>query len=437
MENQHLECPVCFRDNFNSSDALSNHVQTHFSDNETLAASSSARERNPGNQDRAPTIEEQLRERRNRISALRQPAAQSTSVKQKSQNSDQVLLDIDEFRMENDRQIALRLAREEEDLAFAKSLQEQDSVIIISDEEDATTSVNHHEDNFAASTSADSFASNSAMQMDVFQGKNADSGYTCTWGLISRISQILREDDRTETFLLADEFAHFASDPEDYGWSCGYRNAQMLISAMLSIPRCKEQWRARLGSCFVPSILYLQQLMQQAWNAGWDPQGNTEHRGEIIGSKNWLGPIDLYSMLMNLGIECQITFFVHATSREGPHPELFRWCQEHFANRSNRNVLPIYLQHAGHSRTIAGIEVMKNGGQNFIIFDPSTKKEKARNTTIGKGKWLGYHFRRSLSTVNKARYEVLHLTGNILTPAEIERCKQSSRSGVRGVRKVS
>lgn len=34
---------------------------------------------------------------------------------------------------------------------------------------------------------------------------------------------------------------------------------------------------------------------------------------------------------------------------------------------------PLYLQHQGHSRTVVGIEVLKTGKRNLILFDPGRR----------------------------------------------------------------
>lgn len=281
-------------------------------------------------------------------------------------------------------------------------------------------------------SSSDSFTFNPSMKMEIFGDKNADSGFTCSFNLVNRIVTAMTADSRVDKFKICGDFAHFASDPEDYGWSCGYRNAQMLLSAIMSIPSLKEQLQIKLEGIYVPSILYLQQLMQQAWNAGWDPQGNMEHRGGIIGSKNWLGPVDLYSMLMNMGVECKIVCFVHDSDREGPHPELFLWAETYFSDSKKTYIPPLYLQHAGHSRTIAGTEIRKNQDRYYIIFDPSTKKEKVRAAGAGDLRWLNDNFLRSFGSVSKSRYELLYVTGRVLSSGELERAKQQSRSGVNG-----
>jgi lipid A disaccharide synthetase len=54
---------------------------------------------------------------------------------------------------------------------------------------------------------------------------------------------------------------------------------------------------------------------------------------------------------------------------------LFKFVREYFESEtiSGRFVHPIYLQHQGHSRTIAGIEMNTNDKENLIIFDPGTR----------------------------------------------------------------
>jgi Peptidase family C78 len=41
------------------------------------------------------------------------------------------------------------------------------------------------------------------------------------------------------------------------------------------------------------------------------------------------------------------------------------------------DLAPLYFQHSGHSRTIVGIEHLKSGKINLLIFDPSHKPSQA------------------------------------------------------------
>lgn len=57
------------------------------------------------------------------------------------------------------------------------------------------------------------------------------------------------------------------------------------------------------------------------------------------------------------------------------------WIQSYFtpnitSNQKNvyiTNRPPLYLQHQGHSRTVVGIELLKSGKRNLILFDPGRR----------------------------------------------------------------
>ncbi|OBZ86262.1 Zinc finger with UFM1-specific peptidase domain protein, partial [Choanephora cucurbitarum] len=63
------------------------------------------------------------------------------------------------------------------------------------------------------------------------------------------------------------------------------------------------------------------------------------------------------------------------------HHELMDWIQSYFSAdiRSGHQTVyitdrpPLYLQHQGHSRTVIGIELLKSGKRNLIMFDPGRR----------------------------------------------------------------
>lgn len=70
---------------------------------------------------------------------------------------------------------------------------------------------------------------------------------------------------------------HYASSYGDRGWGCGYRNAQMLISSLLTHTGYNERlyklWQnQKPPRSSVPSISRLQSLIEQAWSQGFDIQ---------------------------------------------------------------------------------------------------------------------------------------------------------------------
>lgn len=88
-------------------------------------------------------------------------------------------------------------------------------------------------------------------------------------------------------------------------------------------------------------------------------------------------------MLAYLGIRSTIIDFHHP----GPkrlHQDLMNWIQSYFMESTTKyqenhktvyitNRPPLYLQHQGHSRTVVGIEILKSGKRNLIMFDPGRR----------------------------------------------------------------
>ena len=139
-----------------------------------------------------------------------------------------------------------------------------------------------------------------------------------------------------------------------------------------------------------------------------------------------------------MGIECQIICFVHTHRFAGPHPQLFDWATRYFANSDQEPVLPVYLQHEGHSQTIIGIEHRKaNNERHLLMFDPGVKSARMRQTGGNENRWLDDTVRRAVGRVAKPSYEMLLFTGNLLAGEDLERAKAKSRNGIAGQRFVS
>jgi len=92
------------------------------------------------------------------------------------------------------------------------------------------------------------------------------------------------------------------------------------------------------------------------------------------------------SRITNLMIRCLVHDF---DFRKPPFSgSLIKYVEEYFkcpppqsTNTSTSckvtDLAPLYFQHSGHSRTIVGIEHLKSGKINLLIFDPSHKPSQA------------------------------------------------------------
>lgn len=104
-----------------------------------------------------------------------------------------------------------------------------------------------------------------------------DDGSSVTRGLVSRIRAMSMNSQNVVRTLTCTCVDHYASSYGDRGWGCGYRNAQMMISSLLTHTGYNERlyklWQnQKPPRSSVPSISRLQQLIEQAWSHGFDVQ---------------------------------------------------------------------------------------------------------------------------------------------------------------------
>jgi hypothetical protein len=121
-------------------------------------------------------------------------------------------------------------------------------------------------------------------QRSIFTNPDADSGFSCTFDVMRTVRRNTMDDPRVTYIHLSATCGHFSSDSEDHGFSCGYRNAQVLISAMFNFPALRRRLVEELGGMYVPSIAKLQALIERGWRDGWDPIGFQEHKGKLVGT---------------------------------------------------------------------------------------------------------------------------------------------------------
>ncbi|KAF9099774.1 hypothetical protein BGX27_000532 [Mortierella sp. AM989] len=235
-----------------------------------------------------------------------------------------------------------------------------------------------------------------------------------TPGLITKAKMLLnisKAQGITKQAYLADPSVVFIQgDKSDRGWGCGYRNLQMMLSYVVNHTSTHEdkEYRknrtaeARSLSNPIPTIAELQQQLDFAWKNGFDPQGAKQLKGEIIGTKKWIGTTDVWSILSSLGIRCSILDFHTPTGPKGTHPAMIAAIYNYFCTptwlpleapemasfyeyvqlESEQRIIqtakpPLYIQHQGHSRTVIGIEVLTTGELNLLIFDPGRWLHKA------------------------------------------------------------
>lgn len=203
----------------------------------------------------------------------------------------------------------------------------------------------------------------------------------------------------------------------DSTWGCGYRNIQMLLSAVRHVKdyqiilssQSDLNPPASPGQSYyphtppknyiddevvdIPSIKTCQIIIEKAWKLGFDPEGAQQFSQKLVGKKKWIGTTEAYVAFTSLGIRARIIDFPRPTGPKGTHIGLTSWIREYFhgrevAGNENHNLfqeimsskgnaikltnkLPLYLQHSGHSQTVVGFEMDAKGRENLLIYDPA------------------------------------------------------------------
>ncbi|XP_070568817.1 zinc finger-containing ubiquitin peptidase 1-like isoform X2 [Ptychodera flava] len=225
---------------------------------------------------------------------------------------------------------------------------------------------------------------------------------------------------------------HYGSTYGDKGWGCGYRNLQMLLSSMLH----EDQYKDKVfnGRDTIPSIPKLQQLIESAWEKGFDTAGSQQLGGKVFNTRKWIGATEVVAMLSSLYVRCTLIDFHHPTADDGTHPDMFAWVKRYFDEGSRHgytqtNKTPLYLQHEGHSRTIIGYEQLKDGSMKLLLFDPGQPTKTMKEFLSGHITGQTMRFLRKPLTYMKSRqYQIVSVDG-ILSERDYQRSKviQSER----------
>lgn len=217
-------------------------------------------------------------------------------------------------------------------------------------------------------------------------------------------------------------------------WSCGFRNLQMMLTALLPLlPGCHSFFR-RLhdssigGDAFaIPSVFQLQQLLERCWRDGFDVRGARHYGNQVVGRASKIGAVEVANAMAYAGVDATIVQFVKCRESRELLPG---FCDAYFSKKlgrerccscggdvlgtSNGNrsrvmaqellqmaisnahkpqscpcpVLPLYLQWEGHSVTVVGVERNDFGlVKNLLVFDPmkvgSRVKDALKRKQVG------------------------------------------------------
>lgn len=258
-------------------------------------------------------------------------------------------------------------------------------------------------------------------QMSESQVTGVDDGVSCTKGIISSLRKYYQQQSKNKDVWLCSDLDHYSGSFGDTGWGCGYRNLQMMLSALAKEPKYQSflygDYKVKNGR--VASIKKLQQLIEHAWQNGFDRQGAEQLGWKLVDTKKWIGATEIVALLSSLKFKCRMVDVRSPSGQQQAHPKMFQWIRDYFKRKDRHEFRsPLYLQHQGHSRTVIGVEEShQNGNITLLVFDPACSKAhmeklKDRPTAV-----LAQPLRKYLSSMTKDQYQIVAVVG-ILTESE-------------------
>ncbi|KRT79699.1 Peptidase [Oryctes borbonicus] len=268
--------------------------------------------------------------------------------------------------------------------------------------------------------------------LDLKQAESSgiDDGSSVTKGLVPKIRALSTNTQNVSRTLLCTSVDHYASSYGDRGWGCGYRNAQMLISSLLTHTGYNERlykiWQnQKPPRSSIPSISRLQTSIEHAWCLGFDLQGSEQLGSRLVNTRKWIGATEVLTLLSFCKIKCQLVDFHRPTGVGGTHPELFGWVLKYFENSVGGEFTPpLYLQHQGHSRTIMGVEVHRDGTIILLVLDPShSPQQMAQFSDTNTGPAALRLLRKSEASMKARQYQIVAVVGTIDSEAQYQQSK--------------
>jgi hypothetical protein len=228
-------------------------------------------------------------------------------------------------------------------------------------------------------------------------------------GIVSHLQRIAATDTRILKLNMCHPATMFCGiDIGDLGWGCGYRNMQMLLSAVYASQNTSES--PHIEKC-IPSILELQQSIEAAWTAGFDIEGAGQLSHKLLKTRKWIGTTEVYALMSFWGYDVELL------QLEGQDAGLkvLLYCKEYF--ESAEQPLPLYFQHSGHSRTIVGI-LQREHDLELVVFDPAMRvRDSVKNKSIRLSSEQLRPYTIKLGGLKQHAYQLLRV-GGILSEQE-------------------
>ncbi|KAF2404554.1 DUF1671-domain-containing protein [Trichodelitschia bisporula] len=193
-----------------------------------------------------------------------------------------------------------------------------------------------------------------------------------TSGVLPILSRLSALDPRVRTAYYCHPSVLQIGKAKNEGGFCGFRNLQMQVSYIQGAKAPGyEKFPGR-----TPGVLQLQDWIEKAWDQGICETSRAEI-GQLLGTRKWIGTMEALALYHYMDIKVMARTFGDQHGRYA-HQRLLDWVEDYFRSSAphdlNKVVTtlkpPIYLQRPCHSMTIIGLERMRDGTRNLLVFDP-------------------------------------------------------------------
>lgn len=216
-------------------------------------------------------------------------------------------------------------------------------------------------------------------------------------------------------------------------WDCGYRNMQSMLSSYLNHDSVVRDQLFSQGIITIPTLKELQTIIETAWKKGYDRIGGMQLEYSLYNTTKWIGATEVVAMLRSCKIRACVADF-DFTSGLCDLNTMIQVIWEYFSCRCNAKssestahttsfIVPLYLQHQGHSRLILGAEKWVSGEIKLLILDPQMRRAIQFHQREGDEANI---LRQGITTHglnSKSKYQVAYLAQNNLYKEERENSK--------------
>jgi hypothetical protein len=194
--------------------------------------------------------------------------------------------------------------------------------------------------------------------------------------IISVLARLSAQDPSVTSAYLCHSGVQYITKTKREGSFCGYRNIQMLISYILG----SKTKGMEFFSEGIPSILELQDLIEEAWDRGFNSEGRVE-TGGIRRTRKHIGTPEVQALFKGLSVPCKVGRYNNHGNLKA-FDSLLDYAEQHFTTGftsgseikvHGTDAPPIYLQRPRHSLTIIGFEIRTDGKRNLLVLDPGLR----------------------------------------------------------------